>query len=107
MFGSFFNTADVDKFADWILGELKRAIPPGFDPGTRNIVERVNKLDGQIGNRTIQFAREVRLNIYKKAHLAARVREGMIVHGYPEPFVKSFSYGLLARIQNASNKRSA
>jgi hypothetical protein len=106
MFGTFFNTADVDKYADWVLGELKRALPLVMEPGAKKIAQRVQKLDGLISSRTIQFTREVRLNIYKKAHLAARLREGMTAHGYPEPFVKSFSYDLLTRIQNASIQKS-
>jgi hypothetical protein len=103
MFGSFFNTAAVDEFADWIVAEVKRSLPPGFSPGTKNIADRADKLNENITKRTGQFTQtSPRLNIYKKARLAARVREGMSAHGYPEPFVKSFSYDLIARLQGAS-----
>jgi hypothetical protein len=105
MFGSFFNTAELDLYADWILGELKRALPPGFAPDTKNIAERAEKLNERIAKRTGEFTQAAGLNIYKKARLAARVSEGMSAHGYPEAFVKSFSYDLLTRIQVASNKR--
>ena len=44
------------------------------------------------------------MNIYKKARLAARVREGMSAHGYPEAFVKSFSLDLITRFQAASKQ---
>jgi hypothetical protein len=100
MFGSFFNTAAVDEFADWIVAEVKRSLPPGFSPGTKNISDRADQLNQSIAKRTGQFMQSApRLNIYKKARLAARVREGMSAHGYPEPFVKSFSYDLLTRLQ--------
>ena|ERR1019366_5292549 len=106
MFGNFFNTAEVDQYADWIVGELKRSLPPGgFDRGVKSIADRTEKLDERIAKRTGEFTQTARLNIYKTARLAARVREAMSAQGYPEPFVKSFSYDLVARIQAASNKR--
>jgi hypothetical protein len=102
MFGSFFNTAAADEFADWIVAEVKRALPPGYSPGTKNIADRAESLNQNITTRTAEFNRvNPPLNIYKKARLAARVREGMTAHGYPDPFVKSFSYDLLTRLQRA------
>jgi hypothetical protein len=107
MFGSFFNTTAVDEFADWIVAEVKRSLPPGFAPGTKNIADRAEKLNVSIAQRTGEFMKtSPRLNIYKKARLAARVREGMSAHGYPEPFVKSFSYDLLSRLQVASKQHA-
>jgi hypothetical protein len=106
MFGRFFNTAAVDQFADLIVSEVKLALPPGFAPGTKNIADRAEKLNERIAHHTGEFTRSTpRLSVYKKAHLAARVREGMSAHGYPEPFVKSFSYDLLTRLQVASNPK--
>lgn len=106
MFGSFFKTADVDQYADWIVAEVKRSLPAGYSPGTKNIAERAEKLNESIAKKTAEFSRSTKLNIYKKARLAARVREGMSAHGYPEPFVKSFSIDLLARLQAASKQPS-
>ena len=100
MFGSFFNTSATDEFADWIIAEVKRALPPGYSPGTKDIAYRADSLDRNITKRTDEFRQEnPRLNIYKKARLAARVREGMSAHGYPAPFVKSFSFDLISRLQ--------
>jgi hypothetical protein len=106
MFGSFFNTAEVDQYADWIVTEVKRSLPAGYSPGTKDIGERAQKLDASIAKKTVEFTRSAKLNVYKKARLAARVREGMSAHGYPEPFVKSFSFDLLKRLQ-ATPKQSA
>jgi hypothetical protein len=106
MFGNFFKTADVDQYADWIVDEVKRSLPAGYSPGTKNIADRAEKLNASIAKRTGEFARTASLNIYKKARLAARVREGMAAHGYPEAFVKSFSFDLLARLQAASKQQS-
>jgi hypothetical protein len=87
-----------------IVDEVKRALPAGHSPGTKNISERADRLDETIGKRTAEFVRTGQLNIYKKARLAARVREGMSAHGYPEPFVKSFSLDLLSRLQRLSKQ---
>lgn len=102
MFGNFFKTAEVDKFADWIVDELKRLLPPGFDPNKDSVSRRAEKLNERITKQTAEFIQQTSLNIYKKARLAARVREGMSANGYPAPFVKSFSYDLLARLQAAA-----
>jgi len=106
MFGSFFKTAEVDQYADWIVAEVKRSLPPGYSPNSKNIGERADRLDASIAKKTVEFTRSTKLNIYKKARLAARVREGMSAHGYPEPFVKSFSFDLLTRLQAASKQPS-
>jgi hypothetical protein len=106
MFGKIFKTADVDKFADLIVTEVKQALPAGFSPGTKNIADRAEKLNASIAKRTAEFTRTTHLNIYKTARLAARVRDGMSAHGYPDAFVKSFSFDLLARLRAASKQHN-
>jgi hypothetical protein len=102
--GKFFDTTEVDRFADWIIGEVKRALPAGHDPSAKNIAQRAENLNKQIEQQTRVFCKSTKLNIYKKARLAARVREGMDEHGYPKPFIQSFSLDLLRRIHATSNK---
>jgi len=104
MLGKLFDTTEVDRFADWIVSEVKNALPPAHDPSAKNIAQRADRLNKQIDEQTLVFCKSTKLNIYKKARLAARVREGMNEHGYPEPFIKSFSFDLLTRIQAVSNK---
>ncbi len=104
MFGKFFDTAEVDRFSDWVVGEVKKALPAGRDPSAKNIAQRAEALNKQIDQQTLIFCKSSRLNIYKKARLAARVREGMDAHGYPKPFVQSIYLDLLRRIQAAYGK---
>ncbi len=105
MFGRFFDTTAADEYADWVIAEVKKALPPGYSPGTKNIADRADNLNQNITKRTAEFKRtNPSLNIYKKARLAARVREGMAAHGYPDPFVKTFSYDLLKRLQGGAPK---
>ena len=102
MFGKLFDTAEIDKYADWVVEEVKRTLPPGFDPTMKNVSERAENLNQKIAKKTEAFSQSNRLNLYKKARLAARVRDGMNAHGYPEPFVNALSIDLIKRIQLAA-----
>lgn len=106
MFGKLFDTTAVDTYAAWLLDEMKRTLPPGFDPNLKNVAEKADTLNRRISKETESLTKNTRLNIYKKAHLASKVREGMTAHGYPEAFVKAFSMDLLKRIQVFSKQRA-
>jgi hypothetical protein len=106
MIASFFNTKTAIEFADWIVAELKRAVPHESVSHKKKHVIRAREMDENIARRVVEFTRAPRLNIYAKARLAARVREGMSAHGYPKAFVDSFSYELIARIQAAAKSRT-
>jgi hypothetical protein len=106
MFASFFDTTTTNEFADWIVAELKRAVPPDSVSRKKKHVIRAQQLDENIGRLVVDFSRTTRLNIYKKARLAARVREGMSAHGYAKTFVNSFTYELIARLQAAARART-
>jgi hypothetical protein len=106
MFGRFFDTTSVDEFADWVVDEVKRTLPPAFDPNLKNVSGKVDRLDRRIAERTTSFTQSAsRLNIYQKARLASRVQDGMSASGYPKPFIKSFSMDLVKRVINASRAR--
>lgn len=106
MLASCFDTTATNEFADWIVAELKRAAPPDSVPHKKKHVIRAREMDDNIARRVVEFSRTTRLNIFKKARLAARVREGMSAHGYPEAFVNSFSHELIVRIQTAAKART-
>jgi hypothetical protein len=106
MFGRFFDTAAVDAFADWVVDEVKRTLPPAFDPGLKNVSGKVERLDRRIAERTTSFIQTVsKLNIYQKARLASRVQEGMSASGYPQPFIKTFSMDIVKRVMSTSRGR--
>lgn len=103
MFGSFFSTAEVDQFADWVVAEVKRSLPPA-GTRTKNVADRAEKLNVSIEKKTGEFVLSSKLNIYKKARLTARVREGLSSLGYPDSFVKTFSLDLISRLHAASKR---
>jgi hypothetical protein len=102
MFAKLFNSPEVDRFADWIVVEVKKALPVKPTPAQKNISERAEKLFKQIDQQAKIFSQSTKLSVYKRARLAARVREGMAAHGYSESFVKGFTFDLLRQIQGAA-----
>jgi hypothetical protein len=105
MFARFFDTTAVDEYADWIVDEVKRTLPAGFDPGLRKVEDKVDRLDKRIEQRTNSFAQNSKLNLYQKARLASRVQEGMTAVGYPKSFIKTFSLDIVKRVMRASRNR--
>jgi len=102
MFGRFFDTTAVDEYADWVVDEVKRTLPAGFEPGLKNVAGKVDRLDRRLAERTASFTQSSKLNIYQKARLASRVREGMLAFGYPKQFVQTFSMDIVKRVMIAS-----
>jgi hypothetical protein len=105
MFARFFDTSAVDKYADWVVDEVKRTLPPNYDPRLKNAAGKADRLDRRLSERTASFAKASKLNLYQKARLASRVQEGMMASGYPQPFVKSFSIDLVKRVIAATRSR--
>ncbi len=105
MFAGFFDTTAVDEYADWVVEEVKRTLPAGFDPTLKNVSGKVDRLDRRLAERTASFTKTAKLNIYQKARLASRVREGMMASGYPKPFVQTFSMDVVKRVMVASRSR--
>jgi hypothetical protein len=101
LFGKLFDTAEVDKYAELVVAEVKRALPAGYDHDIKNVSDRTNTLDQRITGQVETFTQSTKLNIYKRARLAARVREALTTQGYPDKFVEAFLLDLLNRIQKA------
>jgi hypothetical protein len=106
MFGKFFDTTAVDQYADWVIAEVKRSLPPGQPPKVRNLSDRMEILNQRITKQTVSLLQETKLNIYKKARLTARIRESLQELGYPESFVDPFSIDLIHRIRIASKRKA-
>jgi hypothetical protein len=104
MFGRFFDTTAVDEFADWVVDEVKRTLPASLDSNLQNVAQKVDRLDKRIAERSVTFARTAKLNLYQKARLAGRVQDGMNAHGYPKPFVETFSMTIVKRVMAVSRK---
>jgi len=105
MLGKLFSSPEVDRFADWIVVEVKKALPVKPTPAQKNIPQRAERLFMQIEQQARIFSQSTKLSVYKRARLAARVREGMSSHGYSDSFVKGFTFDLLRQVQAAAAKK--
>ena len=94
MFGNWLNTKEVDEVADAIVADLVKRLPPAPGPHTRKTVDRLKRTQDVVFARLEQFARSQKLNIYKKARLANRVRWGLREAGYAPEFTDALSYEL-------------
>jgi hypothetical protein len=102
MFGKFFDTAEVDRFARDVVAELLKLSPPEGGKGGKQAAERRKKLDDRLSRMIVQLARGVRLNVYQKAKLGPRLQDAMESAGYPADFSKSFSYEVVIRVAQSA-----
>jgi hypothetical protein len=109
----WFDSTEVDKFADWLTSELLKRYPPtGLDADPKKATRRLQKVHDNLFRRLEAFAREHTLNLYTRARLGNRVKWAMREAGYPPNFVEAFSHEVVtvisvvhARPRQASQKR--
>ncbi|HKB83271.1 MAG TPA: hypothetical protein VKD04_08710 [Burkholderiales bacterium] len=105
----WFDSREVDKFADWLSAEIIRRYPPtGLDTDSKKAAQRLQKVHDSLLMRVEAFARENALNIYKRARLGNRVKWAMRDAGYPLQFSEAFTHEIVTVISviNARAKES-
>jgi len=110
MFGGWFNVNEVDEFADSIIADLVKRMPPSklearLDVTGKKAVEKLRKAHDAIFKRIETFAGSHVLNIYKKARLANRIKWSLTEAGYPFGFVDTLTVQLLNVVTYASLAR--
>ena len=101
----WFDTKEVDAFADAVVAELRSRFPPtGVEVQKKKDVQRVLKGVDRLVARVEEFARGGRLNVYKKARFGNRVKWALKEAQYPEPFVEALTHELVAQLALASRK---
>ena len=95
----WFNTKELDEFADSLVAELAQRFPPaGGRVAGNKAFERLTRSFGATFGRIDAFARSRRLNFYKKAHFANRIRWALTEAGYPADFVTTMTQELLLHL---------
>jgi len=101
----WFNTKELDEFADALVAELRERVPPsGGQLSGPKAFERVTRTFGTTFARIDAFARSQRLNVYKKARFANRIRWAMKEAGYPEDFCATMTQELLMHLSPPREK---
>jgi hypothetical protein len=103
----WFDCREVDAFADGAVSDLAKRVPPAaVDAPATQTAERLKRTNDMIFSRAEAFARDKRLNLYKKAHLGNRVKWALREAGYPEEFVDALTYELVTVVTLASRARA-
>ena len=106
MFGDWFNVKEVDEFADSIISDLIKRLPPtGVEGPPKKAAERLRKTHGVVFRRIEDFARANSLNLYKRARLGNRIKWGLGEAGYPPDFVETVTIELLEVVTLSPRKR--
>jgi hypothetical protein len=102
----WFNGKGVDEFADSIVADLVKRLPPsGVDAPAKKAAERLKKTHDAIFGRIEKFARAQKLNIYKKARLGNRLKWALLDVGYPSDFVDTLTLELVTVVTLVSRER--
>jgi mRNA-degrading endonuclease RelE of RelBE toxin-antitoxin system len=109
----WFDSTEVDKFATWVSQELVKRYPPeGVDTDPKKAAKRLQKVHESLFLRVEAFAKENKLNVYKRARLGNQIKWAMRDAGYPLPFSEAFTHEVVtvisvinARPAQAAQKR--
>ena len=93
----WFDTAQVDGFADSIVKLFMERFPPTefTSPGKKQ-EERFRKVHAALARELKDFRKTHKLNIYLKARLANRFKWALKEAGYPDAFIDELAYELAA-----------
>ena len=98
---SWFDTKEVDAFAQWVIDELRRRLSPDSlerPDRDRKMGDRVHRMTEAISDRAREMARSHQFNFYKRARLGNRVKWALKEAGYPEEFVTAFTTELITLV---------
>jgi len=99
LFGSV-SGKDVDGFAKTLAQDLAKRYPPALDKGTERKIsqKRLATILEDTFSRAIDFRREHKLGVYKKARLGNTFRWELQEMGYSDKFVEVATEGLVVYI---------
>ncbi len=99
LFGSV-SGKQVDEFAKALAEELSKRYPPALDKGGERRIsqKRLTTILEDTFNRAIEFRRQHKLGVYKKARLGNTFRWELQEMGYSEKFVELATEGIIVYI---------
>jgi hypothetical protein len=107
MIFGWFNSKEVDELAAGMARDLAKRVPPASIDGKGKKAEIKQKRTHDLVLRQAHdFARQHKLNLYKKARLANRFKWELLEAGYPKPFVDSMTYELAAIVAAAQSEQA-
>ncbi|MBC7603083.1 MAG: hypothetical protein H7255_10560 [Ramlibacter sp.] len=93
----WFDTAEVDAFADATVKMFMERFPPSeFTAAGKKQQERFRKVHAALSREMQAFRKKKTLNIYQKARLANRFKWALKDAAYPDAFIDELAYELAA-----------
>jgi len=106
MLAGWFDTKGLDAFADALIAELVERFPPsGAHVSGDKAFDKLRRTFGVTFDKIDAYARAHQLNVFKKAHLANRVRWALKEAGYAPDFVSTMTQELVAHVTLASRNK--
>jgi hypothetical protein len=99
-FREWFDTTEVDRFAQWLVDDLLKRMPPASLPldAGKKAGERLHRMTEVVSDRIRAFGAGQQPNIYQRARLGNRVKWAMKEAGYPAGFVDAFTYEVITLV---------
>lgn len=108
MLAGWFNTKELDAFADALVADLVKRFPPEAEGAAgRKQFERLRRTFGATFQRIDAYAAAHTLNLYQKARFANRIRWALRDAGYPADFVRTMTQEVVAHMTLASRRKGA
>ena len=101
MFG-WFSTTEVDRFADSLVADMMKRVPPTSLSEARTSPKRFGRMTEVLSDQVRSFARAQRPNFYQRARLGNRVKWALKEAHYPEAFVDAFTTELITLVSVAA-----
>jgi hypothetical protein len=99
----WFDTSVVDAFAQAVMDELTRRLPPALlEESGRKSADRLHRMTEVLSQRIREFGRAQRPNTFKRARLGSRIKEAMKEAGYPAAFIDAFVYEVMTLVTVAA-----
>jgi len=101
----WFKSKEVDDFADSIVVDLVKRLPPSaVGVPAKKAADKLRRTHDAIFARVESFARSQSLNIYKKARLGNRIKWALVEAGYPSDFVDTLTLELVTVVTLVSRE---
>jgi hypothetical protein len=95
----WFETGEIDQFAQSIAAKLiERAPPSSLTALTKKTVGGLKHSHHEVFSQAQKFALSHRLNLYTKARMGNTFRWALRDAGYPQEFVDAWTYELVTYV---------
>lgn len=99
MFLNWFDTSEVDAFADSLISEFcQRVTPEHFSGKARGGKGKISEAQSLMFNRLARFAETKRPNLFKRARLANTIKWLLLDRSFDKGFVDTLSVDVAKHI---------